>query len=87
MRARAGELALPLPAFLDLTSGMQAALHHSDDHKEAVTAILEKRLGEIPLQRPAAMNEIAQAVCWLLGPASSYLTGAVLPIDGGECAR
>jgi 2-(1,2-epoxy-1,2-dihydrophenyl)acetyl-CoA isomerase len=36
-------LALPLPAFLDLTSGMQAALHHSDDHKEAVTAILEKR--------------------------------------------
>ena len=36
-------LALPLPAFLDLTSGMQAALHHSDDHKEAVAAILEKR--------------------------------------------
>ena len=50
-------------------------------------AILEKRLGEIPLQRPAAMDEIASAVCWLLGPASSYLTGAVLPIDGGECAR
>ena len=36
-------LALPLPAFLDLTSGMQAALHHSRDHKEAVAAILEKR--------------------------------------------
>ncbi len=36
-------LALPLPAFLDLTSGMQAALHHGDDHKEAVAAILEKR--------------------------------------------
>jgi NAD(P)-dependent dehydrogenase (short-subunit alcohol dehydrogenase family) len=33
------------------------------------------------------MDEIASAVCWLLGPASSYLTGAVLPIDGGECAR
>ena len=50
-------------------------------------AILDKRLGEIPLQRPATMDEIASAVCWLLGPASSYLTGAVLPIDGGECAR
>lgn len=36
-------LSLPLPAFLDLTSGMQAALHHSADHKEAVAAILEKR--------------------------------------------
>lgn len=36
-------LSMPLPAFLDLTSGMQAALHHSLDHKEAVAAILEKR--------------------------------------------
>lgn len=34
---------LPLPAFLDLTSGMQAILHHSRDHQEAVDAILEKR--------------------------------------------
>jgi NAD(P)-dependent dehydrogenase (short-subunit alcohol dehydrogenase family) len=32
------------------------------------------------------MEEIASTVCWLLGPGASYLTGAVLPLDGGECA-
>jgi NAD(P)-dependent dehydrogenase (short-subunit alcohol dehydrogenase family) len=33
------------------------------------------------------MREIADAVIWLLGPACGFLTGAVIPLDGGECAR
>jgi NAD(P)-dependent dehydrogenase (short-subunit alcohol dehydrogenase family) len=39
---------------------------------------------EIPLGRIGATAEIAEAVAWLLSPASSYVTGAVLTVSGGR---
>jgi NAD(P)-dependent dehydrogenase (short-subunit alcohol dehydrogenase family) len=33
------------------------------------------------------MDEIGATVVWLLGPGSGFLTGAIIPVDGGECAR
>ncbi len=50
-------------------------------------ATIATRLAEVPMQRPGAMQEVAETVAWLLGPAATYLTGAVVPLDGGECAR
>lgn len=38
----------------------------------------------IPMGRPARPEEIAEAVLWLLSPASSYVTGAVLAAGGGR---
>jgi NAD(P)-dependent dehydrogenase (short-subunit alcohol dehydrogenase family) len=38
----------------------------------------------IPLQRPGTAEEIAEAVVWLLSPAASYVTGAVLDATGGR---
>jgi len=36
------------------------------------------------LGRGAAPSEIADAVDYLLGPRSSYVTGSVLAVDGGR---
>jgi len=44
----------------------------------------EHMLGLIPLARFAASTEIADAVNFLMGERSSYVTGTVLTVDGGR---
>ncbi|MBF4163153.1 beta-ketoacyl-ACP reductase [Nocardioides acrostichi] len=39
--------------------------------------------GQIPLGRLGAVDEVAGAVTWLAGPGAAYVTGAVIPVDGG----
>jgi 3-oxoacyl-[acyl-carrier protein] reductase len=47
----------------------------------------EKRRDEIaksvPLQRFCSAEEIADVVTFLASPQASYITGAVIPVDGG----
>ncbi|MCL8025816.1 3-oxoacyl-ACP reductase FabG [Nocardioides bruguierae] len=37
----------------------------------------------IPLGRLGAVEDVAQTVTWLAGPGAGYVTGAVIPVDGG----
>ncbi len=60
------------PGFVD--TEMTAAL--PDERKAEI-------LKNIPLGRYASADEVAGVVEFLAGPAAAYITGAVIPVDGG----
>ena len=56
-------------------------------HTDMTAVITEARQqeikGTIPLGRMGAAEEIASAVSWLASDGAGYVTGAVIPVDGG----
>ena len=45
---------------------------------------LQRLMPTIPMNRAGMPDEIAEGVLWLLSPAASYVTGAILEIGGGR---
>ena len=45
---------------------------------------LQRLMGTIPMGRAGKPEEVAEAVLWLLSPAASYVTGAIVAVGGGR---
>jgi 3-oxoacyl-[acyl-carrier protein] reductase len=55
----------------------------TDMTAELTGARKDELMGQIPLKRFAGPDEVAAAVTWLASDAAAYVTGAVIPVDGG----
>lgn len=49
--------------------------------------LLDDYVDQMPLGRVGTVDDVAEAVRFLAGPESSWITGACLPIDGGHHLR
>jgi 3-oxoacyl-[acyl-carrier protein] reductase len=55
----------------------------SDMTSELSDDLRTRYLGQIPLGRFSTPEEVAGVVRWIASPEAAYLTGAVIPVDGG----
>ena len=50
---------------------------------QAVEEVRRAAEASIPLGRYGTTDEIGRVAAFLLSPAASYVTGAIVPVDGG----
>ena len=68
-----------------LTTRLHSIMESQAKTKGVEKADIEKAfLSKIPASRFADANEIAAAAAFLASPASGYITGINLPVDGGR---
>lgn len=54
---------------------------------ESQPEAMAELMKEVPMRRLGRAEEIADAVLWLCSPASSFIVGHALPVDGGYTVR
>lgn len=62
-------------------TGMTLPAWSSDPQRQA------RAVSKVPMGRPSAPEEIAEAVLWLLSDAASFVTGCAMAVDGGYIAQ
>jgi meso-butanediol dehydrogenase / (S,S)-butanediol dehydrogenase / diacetyl reductase len=60
-----------------LTPGMEAATRKDQGIQDAVA-------GSIPMHRHGSSAEMAEAICFLASEQAAFITGVILPVDGGK---
>lgn len=49
-----------------------------------VAGAYERMKREVPLARMGTVEELGNCIAWLASPEASWITGAVVPVDGGQ---
>lgn len=68
------------PGFTETTMLDDAGVNRDQQTREYVA-------GLHPMDRFGDPEEVAEAIVWLCSPAASFVTGTVLPVDGGYLAK
>ncbi len=55
-----------------------------DNYGEAMKPIIQTLARHVPMRRLGLEAEVSAAICFLLSPAASFITGAILNIDGAS---
>lgn len=63
-----------------MEEGLAVAMRARNASREAVLA---EQMAQVPMGRPAEPEEVAAVVVFLASPRASYVTGAIVPMDGG----
>jgi NAD(P)-dependent dehydrogenase (short-subunit alcohol dehydrogenase family) len=50
-------------------------------------AVLDDYLDQMPIRRVGTVDDVAEAIRYLAGPESSWVTGQSLGVDGGHALR
>jgi len=54
-----------------------------EDLTGSITGEKDKMISVIPMKRLGRPEDVAEAVIWLCSDVASFITGHVLPVDGG----
>ena len=65
----------------DMHAAVNARL--ANEHEISIDEITTRRYANVSLRRAGTPEEVAEAIYYLAGPSSSYVTGVALPIAGG----
>ena len=65
-------------------NAVSPGLIETDIHASGAPGRLERLVPTIPMRRAGLPHEVAEGVLWLLSPAASYTTGAILSVSGGR---
>lgn len=72
-----------LPGWTKTDRVLELMEHRAQQKGTSVEEEIHKQMQDSPLGRMAAPEEFGNAAAFLLSPAASYITGTMLPVEGG----